>query len=47
MMAVRGRRQRGGVGEMGEEGQKAKRKGKRPGCKLRVNRLKTVHDCRP
>ena len=31
-MAVRGRRQRGGVGEMGEEDQKAKRKEKRPGC---------------
>ena len=31
---------------MGEEDQKAKRKGKRTGCKLRVNRLKSVHDCR-
>lgn len=46
MIAARSRRQQGGVGEKGEEDQKAKRKGKRTGCKLRVNRLKSVHDCR-
>ena len=46
MIAARSRRQQGGVGEMGEEDQKAKRKEKRTGCKLRVNRLKSVHDCR-
>jgi len=31
---------------MGEEDEKAKRKEKKTGCKLRVNRLKRVYDCR-